>query len=116
MPDKLSLLDEMVVYSPMEGFHKVELGAYPDGMPLCTQPGSWCYGSILTVLLRPKSFASFVASMFWVDALNERHPSASVRLVLPFIPGAGAVISASLKLSLPPFNQPCSSLQPMMTA
>ena len=88
MSCSLSLLDEISVYSRSDGFHKIELNAYPDGIPWCPKPGSWCRGTNFTVLLRPRSLAAFAAGLFWVDAFNERHPGAEVRLVLPFIPGA----------------------------
>jgi len=88
MSDSLSLLDEISVYSRSDGFHKIELNAYPDGIPWCAKPGPWCDGTNLTVLLRPRSLAAFAAGLFWVDAFNERHPRAEACLVLPFIPGA----------------------------
>lgn len=63
----------------------VPLLTYPDSMPRVAQ----LVTSALPhrVLLRPQSLASFVAAMFWLDALWER---TGVRpcLVLPFIPGA----------------------------
>ena len=88
MPGHISLLDEIVVYTRSEGFHTIHVAAYPDGLPLCAMPEPWCNGSNLTMLLRPRSFTTFAAGLFWVDAFNERHPGAEVRLVLPFIPGA----------------------------
>jgi ribose-phosphate pyrophosphokinase len=63
----------------------VKLGNYPDTMPLAPEvlypPGP------LRVLLRPRSFVSFVAAMFWIDALRERN-AYTPELVLPFVPGA----------------------------
>lgn len=88
MPGEISLLDEMNVYSRSEGFHKIEMDTYPDGIPWCASPDPWCHGTNITVLLRPRSLTSFAAGLFWIDAFNERHPGAEVRLVLPFIPGA----------------------------
>ena len=88
MPGEISLLDEMNVYSRSEGFHKIEMDTYPDGISWCANPDPWCHGTNITVLLRPRSLASFAAGLFWIDAFNERHPGAEVRLVLPFIPGA----------------------------
>lgn len=60
----------------------ISLKSYPDTMPLVTT-------SVvpLRALLRPKSLASFVAAMFWFDAMEERH-NTDVDLVLPFVPGA----------------------------
>ena len=88
MPGYISLLDEIVVYTRSEGFHTIHVSTYPDGLPLCAMPEPWCNGSNITMLLRPRSLTSFAAGLFWVDAFNERHPGAEVRLVLPFIPGA----------------------------
>lgn len=62
----------------------VPLASYPDTMPLIKQPLD---GFPKRVLLRPKSLASFMAAMFWIDAIAERgHPVPD--LVLPFVPGA----------------------------
>ena len=88
MTNAISLLDEITVYTRSEGFHTIHVVAYPDGLPLCARPESWCNDSNVTMLLRPRSLAAFAAGLFWVDAFNERHPRAEVRLVLPFIPGA----------------------------
>ncbi len=58
--------------------------AYPDGAPLVAHLPN---GHIAKLLLRPSSFASFMAAMFWVDALSWR--GLFVRhLFLPFFPGA----------------------------
>ena len=88
MPSHMSLLDEIVVYTRSEGFHTIHVASYPDGLPLCARPEPWCDGSNVTMLLRPRSLASFAAGLFWIDAFNERHPRAEACLVLPFIPGA----------------------------
>jgi len=62
----------------------VDIGAYPDSLPFITD-----MSEPLAVLLRPKSFASFVGAMFWLDAVNERYGADRPhRLVLPFVPGA----------------------------
>jgi len=61
----------------------VGIGTYPDSMPLIHQP----LGIPYRVLLRPKSLASFMAAMFWIDALTERTDNVP-HLVLPFVPGA----------------------------
>lgn len=60
----------------------VDLKTYPDTMPLITDAGS-----PMRVLLRPKSLASFVAAMFWLDAIHERFDQYP-KLILPFVPGA----------------------------
>lgn len=60
----------------------VDLGTYPDSMPLVTArliP--------IAILLRPRTLTDFVAAMFWVDAMTERGCPPMV-LALPFIPGA----------------------------
>lgn len=57
---------------------------YPDSMPLVTE-ASEPWGA---VLLRPKNLASFVAGMFWIDAVAERYGVPPEELILPFIPGA----------------------------
>lgn len=56
--------------------------SYPDTMPLVTDNGRPD-----RVLLRPKSLETFVATMFWLDALAERY-ALRPHLVLPFVPGA----------------------------
>lgn len=61
----------------------VAIGAYPDTMPLIQQP----LGVPYRVLLRPTSLASFMAAMFWVDAVTERR-NFIPHLALPFVPGA----------------------------
>jgi ribose-phosphate pyrophosphokinase len=68
---------------------KIDLETYPDSMPL----GGWMgdYGSDesrIILVLRPKSFATFMAAMFWVDAFQERFDGYDLNLILPFIPGA----------------------------
>jgi ribose-phosphate pyrophosphokinase len=62
----------------------VDITQYPDTMPLIRDlPGS----SVQRVMLRPKSLSSFVAAMFWLDAIRERY-GYQPHLVLPFMPGA----------------------------
>lgn len=62
----------------------VDLSQYPDTMPFVRElPAS----SVNRVLLRPKSLGSFVAAMFWLDAIEERF-GYKPHLVLPFLPGA----------------------------
>jgi phosphoribosylpyrophosphate synthetase len=61
----------------------VPLLSYPDTMPLVHKPEDIPN----TFLLRPKSLASFVAAMFFFDALEERHDFVP-DLILPFVPGA----------------------------
>lgn len=61
----------------------IQLETYPDTMPLIRKPAD----VPPSYLLRPKSLASFVAAMFFFDALAERYDSRP-HLVLPFVPGA----------------------------
>lgn len=57
--------------------------SYPDGMPRM----SAALGRIDRLLLRPRSLTSFMAALFYVDALVDRgHPVPE--LILPFLPGA----------------------------
>lgn len=63
--------------------YHVAIEHYPDSMPRMDAP----FGEPEAILLRPQSFASFVAAMFWVDALRDRGIP-SPRLILPNIPGA----------------------------
>ncbi len=60
----------------------VQLTSYPDGMPLVH-----CHGRPSRLLVRPRSLGSFVASMFFMDALAERG-SRVLELILPCVPGA----------------------------
>ncbi len=61
----------------------VALASYPDGMPLA----QCCPKGVSSMLLRPRSLASFMAALFWVDALVDRgNPVPG--LILPFVPGA----------------------------
>lgn len=76
---------ETIKYLTEDGrWRAVEPRAYPDGTPLLDAiPGS----GINKILVRPSSFTSFMAAMFWVDALRWR--GVPVRhLILPFFPGA----------------------------
>ena len=61
----------------------IPLSTYPDTMPLVQKPAD----VPPSYLLRPRSLASFVAAMFFFDALAERYDSRP-HLVLPFVPGA----------------------------
>ena len=78
-------MDELVV-NWGSGYRGVRLDAYPDTMPLVKdRPES----PILAwpALLRPRTFASFMAAMFWFDAHKERGGEMP-GLLLPWIPGA----------------------------
>ena len=77
------LPDAELVYRAGDTIHEQPLHAYPDGMPRVTAP----VAIPETVLLRPKSLASFTTALYWVDALAHRG-HAVPSLVLPFIPGA----------------------------
>lgn len=57
---------------------------YPGGEPMIKtrpEPG------VRRVLVRPKSMGSFVAAMFFLDALRHRHGDVP-ELILPYVPGA----------------------------
>jgi ribose-phosphate pyrophosphokinase len=79
---------EILYYGKVPGEGKrvqvVSVSCYPGGEPLVVFPHS---GDVERVLLRPASMLSFVAAMFWVDALVERGHQVP-ELVLPFVPGA----------------------------
>lgn len=68
------------------GLHAVDVSqTYPDTMPLMEKPE----GPFFKMLLRPRSLASFMAAMFWVDAIRERGvPPYYIELLLPCVPGA----------------------------
>jgi ribose-phosphate pyrophosphokinase len=62
----------------------VEVSEYPDGLPLVSFNRE---DYPVSVLLRPQSLTSFMACMFWIDALHERGYMVPA-LTLPFVPGA----------------------------
>lgn len=64
--------------------YPVKVDWYPGGEPLIDFPRDQ---PVARILLRPSSLASFMAAMFWVDALAERGHEL-LELVLPFVPGA----------------------------
>ena len=82
-------------YMPAPGLIElnVDLGSYPDGMPVINAEPNKPYSirnlknSTVRVILRPTSLESFVTGLFLVDALKERSNKVE-RLVLPFIPAA----------------------------
>ncbi|MEP7001382.1 MAG: hypothetical protein ABI969_12940 [bacterium] len=77
------LPDAEIIYRAHGVLHEQSWRAYPDGTPLFDAPVAMPD----TILLRPRNLATFVAALYWVDALVERgHPVPS--LVLPLIPGA----------------------------
>jgi ribose-phosphate pyrophosphokinase len=77
---ELQFIESEGTYAPQS----VNLAQYPDTMPLVRElPLS----SVNSVMLRPKSLSSFVAGMFWLDAIRERFGYLP-HLVLPFLPGA----------------------------
>jgi ribose-phosphate pyrophosphokinase len=87
--DQFSVPDaEAVLLAAPNAFYRVlDIGgAYPDGMPLVNWPET--NPKAFTLLLRPASLASFMAAMFFVDALQERDGDVRVKLILPNIPGA----------------------------
>jgi ribose-phosphate pyrophosphokinase len=75
--------DELILFDSSCAGYPVTMAQYPDSMPLVAP----LYADPKAALLRPKSFAAFMAAMFWFDALAERG-AAMPRLVLPNIPGA----------------------------
>ena len=82
-------MDEwMVNGGPGWGKCGIELGSYPDTMPLVKngRPGRFCQ-IMNPAFLRPRTFASFMAAMFWFDACKDRGVQMP-ELVLPMIPGA----------------------------
>lgn len=61
----------------------LEIGMYPDGMPIITRD----YDSVYEILLRPYSLHTFTTTMFWVDALRARGDR-KITLKLPLVPGS----------------------------
>lgn len=80
--------DELLYYGPVPGegrrIQAVRIESYPDGAPRISFPRD---ATVERVLLRPRSMASFVAGLFWIDALIERGGQPP-ELILPFMPGA----------------------------
>ena len=65
---------------------EVEIGAYPDNMPLIKKNFKYGFDKIL---LRPLTLSDFMAAMFLVDAFCERKQNKNkITLALPNIPGA----------------------------
>jgi ribose-phosphate pyrophosphokinase len=79
--------DEIVAsgFSTGKGYHLFALNVdrYPDGTPYIRFSGE----GVDTLLLRPKSLTTFMAAMFFVDALRARDHSAP-QLLLPLVPGS----------------------------
>lgn len=63
----------------------MNVSKYPDGTPMVGEPGLGEFAD--TMVLRPKSFESFMTGMFLADALEERGRRLK-NLVIPFVPGA----------------------------
>ncbi|HWA29061.1 MAG TPA: phosphoribosyltransferase family protein [Lacunisphaera sp.] len=78
-------MQEEVLLRTVNGTRALQISAYPDGMPLVKDelPSD----APFKALVRPRSLASFMAFLFWYDALGERG-GAGIDLVLPFVPGA----------------------------
>lgn len=89
-PKKSVCPDEIVVYDPTPAlWHTdVEVGVYPDGMPLIKEPYTLELVKTKAIMVRPTSLQSFMAAMFLVDAARERNDKALRRLLLPMLPGA----------------------------
>ena len=66
----------------------LQIHTYPDGVPLVRKLPYVDTHENLSLLLRPRGMTDFIAGLFWVDAYRERHSLGSVKLVLPFVPGA----------------------------
>ena len=78
-------MSELKYLTEFGEYRDVTLKAYPDTMPLVASSSTIALPD--RVLLRPKSLSSFVAAMFWLDAIAERF-NRYPHLVLPFVPGA----------------------------
>lgn len=78
-------------YMPAPGHYdfNLDIGKYPDGMPVVNADTlrHLKEGTTVDMVLRPKSLEAFVNGMFMTDALHERKINVS-RLILPFIPAA----------------------------
>lgn len=68
------------------GINPIPLGEYPDGMPLI-QCDMIERGEPFRILVRPRSLRTFMAAMFYMDALHDRGGK-TPHLVLPLVPGS----------------------------
>lgn len=75
----------LYITSETDKIKSVRLSQYPDGMPLVDRMSG--FRQVKRILLRPNSMQSFVAAMFWVDAMTE-YGHKVPELVLPCVPGA----------------------------
>jgi ribose-phosphate pyrophosphokinase len=72
-----------VMYIRNEVLNHLNIGSYPDTTPMVKSNAT----GVDTIILRPGSFQTFVATMFWVDSLYERG-NGEIELILPCLPGA----------------------------
>lgn len=66
---------------------EIPISYYPDGAPRILFPNHEYIREIKEIVIRPKNMSSFIASMFFVDALKERGIKINL-LTVPFIPGS----------------------------
>lgn len=74
--------DTEVVYNALGTLIDLNISYYPSGEPIIVAR-HW----VNSILLRPKSINTFLATMFWIDALEARGND-KINLILPFAPGA----------------------------
>jgi len=77
--------DVEIEYITQDGVGEINVSQYPSGEPLIPW-GTW-NNPVLRVLLRPRTMQTFLAAMWWIDALVERGYN-TPELILPFVPGA----------------------------
>lgn len=65
----------------------IPISYYPDGSPRIEFDNSGYIRNIKSIIIRPKTAASFLASMFFLDAVKERGIKVD-RLRIPFVPGS----------------------------
>lgn len=78
-------MEELIYTDNSNSVWPIRLDAYPDTMPLVLFDTA--LDAPKRLLLRPRSIASFMAAMFYVDALAERGRPVP-ELILPSMPGA----------------------------
>lgn len=65
----------------------ISISYYPDGSPRIVFENNQFIRCIKNIVIRPKNSASFLASMFFLDALKERRIKVD-RVTIPFISGS----------------------------
>lgn len=63
----------------------LDLKFYPGGEPIIKHDEN--FQGIENILLRPRSLNSFMACIFWIEALQMRQGS-GINLILPYVPGS----------------------------